>query len=316
MIKLRSKNLFDYKTMAVKSETVGLGLIDNGWLVKEDNAGYGCRLTEQLAWLKPNVDYFLVADYKCLVVPTTENKGWVRLIIGGTTGSWEINGSCKSLSVGERGRFIIKCNYDGTANGNIIVFYNGGADRLWSFKITNLCLFEANYTIDYVPYWYEPTKIMTKHNGSMSEVKTIAYGVKDECKIVFDGSENWEQYSSGNWRGMHCIKANNAHNLRDAQYNNYWGLQYYDNPDKFLWLQNANNAYIAWNSGSPPYPSWETTDANGKAIANIPQIKADLEKKNLIVYYDNTNSRPKTLAELLKIVRREVYNNNTEEEVS
>lgn len=182
---------------------------------------------------------------------------------------------------------------------------NADENNKWYYvtaRFSDIMLTEGTEEVDYVPY--------------MSEVKTLAWGVKEECKIVLDGSEPWVRYSGGTvWIGTSCGVTINVHELRDAQYNNYWGFQDYGKANKFLWLQKTAS-FIAWQPGSPPFASWETTNADGKAIANIPQIKADLAKRNLVVYYDNTNSRPKTLAELLKIVRREVYNNNTEEVVS
>lgn len=174
---------------------------------------------------------------------------------------------------------------------------NADENNKWYYvtaRFSDIMLTEGTEEVDYVPY--------------MSEVKTLAWGVKEECKIVLDGSEPWVRYSGGTvWIGTSCGVTINVHELRDAQYNNYWGFQDYGKANKFLWLQKTAS-FIAWQPGSPPFASWETTNADGKAIANIPQIKADLAKRNLVVYYDNTNSRPKTLAELLKIVRREVYN--------
>lgn len=178
------------------------------------------------------------------------------------------------------------------------------------YDTPNLSLFLAKYRIILVK-----GDTAMPYRPYMSPVKTIAWGVKDECKIVLDGTEKWALYGaeSSNWRGAYITPPTNAKALRVAQYNNYWGYTAYAQSNKYLWV-GTNAIYIAWQKGSPPFPSWETKDANGKAIANIPQIKADLAKKNLVVYYDNTSSKPKTLAGLLKIVRRQisaVYKGNT-----
>lgn len=171
---------------------------------------------------------------------------------------------------------------DGTVYSNIVNF-------------TNVILTKGDKIIAYQPY--------------MSEVKTIAWGVKDECKLVLDGSENWKQYrdDSANVMGVIMYVNSNAQSIRPSSYNNYFGFHYYSDMGCVAWLA-PNNQRLGWHIGSPPFPAWETTDSDGNAIANIPQIKADLAKRNLVVYYDNANVKPKTLAELLKIVRREVYN--------
>ena len=320
MIKLRSKNLVDYDKWKLSSSVT---IIENGWQVDKD-ATYTRRIIKfdsTTYRLKSNVTYYIVFDVEMIDVATS-NVGYCNINIIQDQNSFVPSQFVFGIGIqymknGNKQRVITKSILTKpitSTKSDGLYLYNGhntGANPVnngSTFKVTNLCFFEEDYTIDYVPYWYEPTKIMTKHNGSMSEVKTIAWGVKDECKLVLNGSEPWVQYSSGSWVGTRCSKKTNAQKLRDAQYNNYWGFIKYGNPNKYFWLS-VNYVYIAWASGSPPFPSWETTDANGKAIANLPQIKADLAKKNLIVYYDNTNSEPKTLVELLKIVRREVYNN-------
>lgn len=316
MIRLRSKNLVDYERMRAIGSGADISYIDNGWLVGR-GSNYGKRIVNlnNHVTIKQGETYYIVADVELLTKGLYGRFVSICLFYNGIEGTLIWGKVINNLNLGESQRMVYKCNIAKIPYNNLTISVYNGFDSTsedkqngWSFKVTNLCFFKEDYTIDYVPYWYEPSKIMTKHNGSMSEVKTIAWGVKDECKIVLNGSESWVQYSSGSWVGTYYVVSTNAHNLRDAQYNNYWGFQYYDNPDKFLWLHKAA-IFIAWAIGYPPYPSWETTDDNGKAIANIPQIKADLAKRNLVVYYDNTNSRLKTLAGLLKIVRREVYNN-------
>lgn len=320
MIKLRSKNLVDYDKWKLSSSVT---MIENGWQVDKD-ATYTRRIIKfdsTTYRLKSNVTYYIVFDVEMIDVATS-NVGYCNINIIQDQNSFVPSQFVFGIGIqymknGNKQRVITKSiltKSTTSTKSDGLYLYNGHntdanpVNNGSTFKVTNLCFFEEDYTIDYVPYWYEPTKIMTKHNGSMSEVKTIAWGVKDECKLVLNGSEPWEQYRSGSWIGTGCSKKTNAQKLRAAQYNNYWGFIECRNYNKYFWLY-ATYIYIAWHPGSPPFPSWETTDANGKAIANLPQIKADLAKKNLIVYYDNTNSEPKPLAELLKIVRREVYNN-------
>lgn len=317
MIKLRSKNLVDYERMRAIGSDADISYIDNGWLVgRGSNCGKMIVNLSAYTFMQGET-YYIVADVECLFAGKVRNFSTICYYdaVNSILSNLIVGKQLHTMSVGDKQRVVYKCyipKKPNNSNNRILVYNSYSAanpDNTGdSFKITNLCFFKEDYTIDYVPYWYEPTKIMTKHNGSMSEVKTIAWGVKDECKLILNGSEPWVQYSSGSWVGTECSKKTNAQKLREAQYNNYWGFIEYGNPNKYFWLS-VNYVYIAWASGSPPFPSWETTDANGKAIANIPQIKADLAKKNLIVYYDNINSKPKTLAQLLKIVRREVYNN-------
>lgn len=317
MIRLRSKNLVDYERMRAIGSGADISYIDNGWLVGR-GSNYGRMIVNLSAYtFMQGETYYIVADVECLFAGKVRNFSMICYYdsVNSILSNLIVGKQLHTMSVGDKQRVVYKCYIPKKPNNssNRILVYNSynaaNPDNTGdSFKITNLCFFKEDYTIDYVPYWYEPTKIMTKHNGSMSEVKTIAWGVKDECKIVLDGSESWVPYSSGpDWLGTYAQVPISEHEYRCAQYNNYWGFQNYGDANKFLWLLNV--VFLAWHLGSPPFASWETTDANGKAIANIPQIKADLAKKNLIVYYDNINSKPKTLAQLLKIVRREVYNN-------
>lgn len=471
MIRLRSNNLVDYKRMrrnGSNPDKNDISYIENGWLIGR-GSNYGTMIVDLSEYtFKQNDTHYIVADVECVYAGKVRNFSAIQLYdtINSITGSLVVGKQLHIMSVGERQRVVYKCfkSKISTVQGNRIIIYNSynpsNPDNSGdSFKITNLCFFKEDYTIDYVPYWYDPQKIMTRtrnlfvpsynsnvtkedngfvlsgwavvinthetclkmfkpnktytlsfdlefietppYNYStqalgfnfydattkkvlsslttyiqpsqitvgnkihfsftrtmpadlanatllaysgycrnadennkwyyttarfanimltegstevdyvpyMSEVKTIAWGVKDECKLVLDGSEKWLQYAPGNWVGAKINPITcNVYNLRDVQYNNYWGFTIYDDFKKYLWLQ-RNSIFIAWTPNHPPFSSWETTDADGKAIANIPQIKADLAKKNLVVYYDNMNAKPKTLAELLKIVRREVYNN-------
>lgn len=464
MIRLRSKNLVDYDKMRTIESGADISYIDRGWLVGR-GSNYGRTIVDlsSLA-IKQGETYYIVADVELVSMGATGVFVSIVLLTNGIVGSIISGKQINNMQLGESQRVVIRCIPDkAVGSTKSILAYNGNSTTEsvgWSFKITNLCLFKEDYTIDYEPYWYEPTKIMTRtrnlfvpsynnnvtieDNGFvasgwgrainthetilkmfqtgkvytlsfdlefigvppysyttqslgfilydsdskqvlvqfntyinpsqivkgnkihmsfvktmpadlynavlfaysgycvnadednkryyttvrfsnimltegseevdyvpyMAEVKTLAWGVKPECKFVLDGSEDWTYYGNATsiWIGSLCHVRTNAHELRDAQYNNYWGFQDYGNPNKYLWIQKTA-VHIAWLRGSPPFPAWETTDSDGNAIANIPQIKADLAKRNLVVYYDNANVKPKTLAELLKIVMREVYNN-------
>ena len=320
MIRLRSKNLVDYERMRAIGSGADISYIDNGWLVGR-GSNYGRMIVNlSTCTFAQGETYYIVADVECLFAGKVRNFSAIRLYdsVNSILGNLIVGKLLSTMSVGDKQRVVYKCYIPKKPNNskNRISVYNSynsaNPDNTGdSFKITNLCFFKEDYTIDYVPYWYEPSKIMTRHNGSMSEVKTIAYGVKDECKIVLDGSEVFGSWMDGSTSIGFAYSDDNFSSDYPAIYNNVFGGFYASGVRGKIFIRKLSGIsalYCTWTIGSPPYPSWETTDANGKAIANIPQIKADLAKKNLVVYYDNTNSKPKTLAGLLKIVRREVYN--------
>lgn len=300
-IKKRTGNLFDDRTASGYSKPNKFVKQDNGFLATAWATPY-YNTDELCKVFKVGKSYNFSFDMEILDIPdgTKNTQPWGFCIYNSanalTVVSFRRDITEADIYVGNK----IHCSFSRTIKkdiANSVLYCYGGLTSRGAIttRFSNIMLTEGTEEVDYVPY--------------MSEVKTIAWGVKPECKLILNGSEQWAQYVSGTtWIGAKCGKTTNAHTLREAQYNNYWGFQYFGNMSKFLWIQ-PDTIFIAWSPGSPPFASWETTDANGKAIANIPQIKADLAKRNLVVYYDNTNSRPKTLAQLLKIVRREVYNN-------
>lgn len=305
-IMTRTRNLFvpiySHKSLIKESD----GFIFSGW-------GSAINTHETCTKMfKPNKIYTLSFDIEFVEVPPYDYATQALGFNFYDTNSKAVLESFTSyvqssqIVVGNKIHILLTRTMPADLKNAVLLVYSGycrNADEnnKWYYvtsRFSNIMLTEGSQEVDYVPY--------------MSEVKTIAWGVKDECKLILNGSEPWVQYTSGpDWIGTLTSANLSTHENRCVQYNNYWGFQNYGDANKFLWLLNV--VFLAWHLGSPPYPSWETTNSDGKAIANIPKIKADLAKKPLIVYYDNTASKPKTLAELLKIVRREVYNNTSEE---
>lgn len=141
-------------------------------------------------------------------------------------------------------------------------------------------------------------------NGEAKAVSRIYKGVKSECRLELDGSENWTSYGvSGKLAGVKLANYLPLELTRPALYSNYFGFAKKDAFNKFIWLGiNNNYLYIAWTIGSPPlgYERWEK---NGNA--DITAIKADLAKKHLIIWYDNTKSPVASMSALIPLIARD-----------
>ncbi len=142
-------------------------------------------------------------------------------------------------------------------------------------------------------------------NGVAKAVSRIVKGVKNECRLELDGSENWTRYSSGsNWVGAWCevlpVELNRA-----AHYSNYFGFTAKNVSGRIIWLgvNNSKNMYLAWTRGTPPagYEHWEKD-----GDVDISAIKADLAKKHLIIWYDRTESFPPKMSALIPLIARDV----------
>lgn len=141
-------------------------------------------------------------------------------------------------------------------------------------------------------------------NGEAKAVSRICKGVKSECRLELDGSENWKRYNSGSiWVGAHCEVLPVALD-RAAHYSNYFGFTAKHVSGRIIWLGVSNNklVFLTWSRGAPPagYGHWEK---NGDA--DIDAIKADLAKKHLIIWYDNTNSSIGNMSALIPLIARD-----------
>nr|DAH54422.1 MAG TPA: putative glycosyl hydrolase family protein [Caudoviricetes sp.] len=138
-------------------------------------------------------------------------------------------------------------------------------------------------------------------NGEAKAVSRIYKGVKSECRLELDGSENWILYTSGTgWAGVCLADFLSSGLTRAAHYSNYFGFTQKGLSSRFIWV-GVNNKYffIVWAKGKPPvgYEHWEK---NGDA--DIDAIKADLAKEHLIIWYDNTNSSVASMSALIPLI--------------
>ena len=142
-------------------------------------------------------------------------------------------------------------------------------------------------------------------NGEAKVVSRIYKGVKSECRLELDGSENWISYNSGKiWDGVFLADYLPSALTRAAHYSNYFGFTKKDVSSRFIWVGvNSKYFFIVWEKGEPPagYEHWEK---DGKA--DIAAIKADLAKKHLIIWYDNTNSSVASMSALIPLIARNV----------
>lgn len=141
-------------------------------------------------------------------------------------------------------------------------------------------------------------------DGEAKAVSRICKGVKSECRLELDGSENWILYTSGvGWNGAYLADCLSSELTRAAHYSNYFGFTTKDASSRFIWV-GVNNKYLflVWAKGAPPvgYEHWEK---EGKA--DIAAIKADLAKKHLIIWYDRTNSSVASMSALIPLIARD-----------
>ncbi len=140
-------------------------------------------------------------------------------------------------------------------------------------------------------------------NGAAKAVSRIVKGVKNECRLELDGSENWTRYNSGsNWVGAWCEVLPVALN-RAAHYSSYFGFSAKGATGQIIWLGvNHNSVFLTWKRGTPPagYEHWEKD-----GDVDISAIKADLAKKHLIIWYDITNSSVGNMNALIPLIARD-----------
>lgn len=140
-------------------------------------------------------------------------------------------------------------------------------------------------------------------NGAAKAVSRIVKGVKNECRLELDGSENWIRYNSGSyWVGAWCEVLPVALN-RAAHYSNYFGFSAKGATGNIIWVGvNHNLVFLTWRRGVPPvgYEHWEKD-----GDVDISAIKADLGKKHLIIWYDNTNSAVGKMNALIPLIARD-----------
>lgn len=142
-------------------------------------------------------------------------------------------------------------------------------------------------------------------NGEAKAVSRIVKGVKSECRLELDGSEDWTRYNSGSyWVGVRCELLPVALD-RAAHYSNYFGFTAKNVSGRIIWLgvNNSKNMYLAWTRGTPPagYEHWEKD-----GDVDISAIKADLAKKHLIIWYDRTNSSVASMSALIPLIARDI----------
>lgn len=141
-------------------------------------------------------------------------------------------------------------------------------------------------------------------NGEAKAVSRICKGVKNECWLELDGSEDWVRYNSGaNWVRVGCGLLS-ATLDRAAHYSNYFGFTAKSALGRTIWIGVNNKiVYLTWKRGTPPagYEHWEKD-----GDVDISAIKADLAKKHLIIWYDNTNSAVGSMGALIPLIARDV----------
>lgn len=134
-------------------------------------------------------------------------------------------------------------------------------------------------------------------------VSRIVKGVKSECRLELDGSENWVRYNSGgNWVRAGCGSLSAALD-RAAHYSNYFGFTAKSVLGQTIWIGVNNKiVYLTWKRGTPPagYEHWEKD-----GDVDISAIKADLAKKHLIIWYDSTNSAVRNMNALIPLIARD-----------
>ena len=142
-------------------------------------------------------------------------------------------------------------------------------------------------------------------NGEAKAVSRIVKGVKSECRLELDGSENWGVYTSGvGWAGVYLPKCLSASLNRAAHYSNYFEFTQKDALSKYIWVGVASDyLFLVWKTGFPPtgYKHWEK-DGKGDVAA----IKADLAEKHLIIWYDRTNSSVASMSALIPLIAGDV----------
>lgn len=140
-------------------------------------------------------------------------------------------------------------------------------------------------------------------NGVAKAVSRIYKGVKSECRLELDGSENWIRYNSGaNWVRAGCGLLSAALD-RAAHYSNYFGFTAKGATGNIIWVGvNHNLVFLTWKRGTPPagYEHWEKD-----GDVDISAIKADLAKKHLVIWYDNTNSAVGKMNALIPLIARD-----------
>lgn len=141
-------------------------------------------------------------------------------------------------------------------------------------------------------------------NGAAKAVSRIVKGVKNECRLELDGSEDWKPYTTENWAGVMLEDYLSKPLKRAAHYSNYFGFTQEDVSNKIIWVGvNSKYLFLVWPKGKLPvgYEHWEK---DGKG--DIAAIKADLAKKHLIIWYDNTNSAVGNMNALIPLIARDI----------
>lgn len=140
-------------------------------------------------------------------------------------------------------------------------------------------------------------------NGEAKAVSRIVKGVKNECRLELDGSEDWIRYNSGaNWVRAGCGLLSAALD-RAAHYSNYFGFTAKSVLGRTIWIGVNNKiVYLTWKRGTPPagYEHWEKD-----GDVDISAIKADLAEKHLVIWYDNTNSAVGNMNALIPLIARD-----------
>lgn len=141
-------------------------------------------------------------------------------------------------------------------------------------------------------------------NGEAKAVSRICKGVKSECRLELDGSETWALYITGTgWNGVCLADCLSSGLIRAAHYSNYFGFTQKGATSEFIWVGvDSKYLYLAWREGKPPV-GFEHWEKNGNV--DITAIKADLAKKHLIIWYDNTNSPVGSMSALIPLIARD-----------
>lgn len=141
-------------------------------------------------------------------------------------------------------------------------------------------------------------------NGEAKAVSRIYKGVKSECRLELDGRTRWSTFMSGTTVGAYVTSILSAKINKAAHYSNYFGFSAKGSLDKFIRVGYGNDLlYIQWHKGAPPvgYEHWEKDGDVDKSAIN-----ADLAKKHLIIWYDNTDSSVGNMSALIPLIARDV----------
>jgi len=248
-VETEGKNKLDYKTCSpITGGIVEIGKDKIKFIT--NTSCYGVQFPEMI--LKPNTTYSMYCDYS---FTGTMTQWGVRI---GINGKWTpVNDNNLVIFTTDETGIIIPAFYTGfpyTVSGDVL-------------ELSNIRIYEGLYSKDTIPD-YEPYQVRTSLVVLNAPLRSLPNGVKDIAYIrnnklyvdryvgtlVFDGSENWLDYStqeSGYYKAYATSKKTNSSFNTDKSLCNLFitkavsGTISYDY--EFL-ASNGNATYIKINS--------------------------------------------------------------------